>query len=61
MITTLNKLNLLNIVNSQVLMKMVALTPQGYFQSRRNRFDMFVTLIGVVWIFLHFTLKAVSD
>ncbi len=43
----------------QVLMKMVALTPQGYWQSRRNRFDMFVTLVGVVWIFLHFTLKAV--
>ncbi len=43
------------------MMKMVALTPQGYWQSRRNRFDMLVTLIGVVWICLHFTLKAVRE
>merc|ERR550532_457434 len=37
---------------------MAAMTPRGYWQSRRNRGDMFVTLIGVVWIFLHFSLQA---
>src|SRR6218665_4195673 len=41
-------------------MKNMALTPGGYWQSRRNRFDMFVTCLGVIWIVLHFTLSAVS-
>ncbi|KAK2154832.1 hypothetical protein LSH36_256g04076 [Paralvinella palmiformis] len=40
----------------EVIMKMIALTPAGYWQSRRNRFDMFVTFLGVIWIFLHFSL-----
>jgi len=39
---------------------MTALGPAGYWQSRRNRFDMFVTILGVIWIFLHFALKAVN-
>jgi len=39
---------------------MAALGPAGYWQSRRNRFDMFVTILGVIWIFLHFALKAVN-
>ncbi|ESP00278.1 hypothetical protein LOTGIDRAFT_225940 [Lottia gigantea] len=38
----------------EVFMKMVALSPGGYWTSRRNRFDMFVTLLGVLWIVLHF-------
>ena len=42
-------------------MKMIALTPHGYWQSRRNRCDMFVTFVGVIWICIHFTLKAVSE
>lgn len=42
----------------EVIMKNIALTPAGYWQSRRNRFDMFVTCLGVIWIVLHFTLKA---
>ena len=42
-------------------MKMIALTPGGYWQSRRNRFDTLVTFLGVIWIFLHFTLKAVCS
>jgi len=44
----------------QVVLKMAALGPAGYWQSRRNRFDMFVTILGVIWIFLHFALKAVN-
>ena len=35
-------------------MKMIALTPRGYWQSRRNRGDLLVTVLGVVWIALHF-------
>ena len=43
-------------------MKMIAFTPFGYWQSRRNRADMLVTILGVVWIVLdhilynHYTL-----
>lgn len=33
---------------------MIALTPKGYWTSRRNRFDMFVTFLGVVWTIIHF-------
>ncbi|XP_064638187.1 sodium leak channel NALCN-like isoform X2 [Lineus longissimus] len=40
----------------EVVMKMMALTPRGYWQSRRNRFDLMVTMFGVVWIVLHFSL-----
>ena len=35
-------------------MKMIALTPRGYWTSRRNRFDMLVTFVGVIWVFVHF-------
>ncbi|XP_053403059.1 sodium leak channel NALCN-like [Mercenaria mercenaria] len=38
----------------EVIMKMIALTPAGYWTRRSNRFDTFVTLIGVIWIFVHF-------
>ena len=34
-------------------MKMIALTPAGYWTSRRNRFDMFVTFVGMIWVFVH--------
>lgn len=33
-------------------MKNIAFTPRGYWQSRRNRYDLLVTVAGVVWIFL---------
>lgn len=36
-------------------MKMIAFTPRGYWQSRRNRYDLFVTVLGVLWLILHFT------
>lgn len=35
-------------------MKMFALGPFGYWQSRRNRFDLFVTFLGLLWILTHF-------
>ncbi|UYV62372.1 hypothetical protein LAZ67_2000323 [Cordylochernes scorpioides] len=40
----------------EVLMKMIAFTPRGYWQGRRNRYDLFVTVMGVIWIALHFIL-----
>ena len=33
-------------------MKMIAFTPYGYWQSRRNRGDLLVTILGVAWIIL---------
>ncbi|CAG2172733.1 unnamed protein product, partial [Oppiella nova] len=40
----------------EVLMKMIAFTARGYWQSRRNRYDLFVTVLGVLWLGLHFLL-----
>ncbi|KAI4457600.1 sodium leak channel non-selective protein [Holotrichia oblita] len=41
----------------EVVMKNIAFTPHGYLQSRRNRYDLFVTVLGVVWIFIHIMFK----
>ncbi|CAG5021946.1 unnamed protein product [Parnassius apollo] len=41
----------------EVVLKTVAFTPRGYWQSRRNRYDLLVTVAGCIWIFMHFTLK----
>lgn len=43
----------------EVVMKNIAFTPRGYLQSRRNRYDLFVTVLGVVWTFLHIMLQVV--
>ena len=37
----------------EVFVKTVAFTPRGYWQSRRNRYDLFVTVLGVIWAILH--------
>lgn len=34
----------------EVLMKVIAFTLRGYWQSRRNRYDLFVSLMGVAWV-----------
>ena len=39
---------------AEVIMKMIAFTPYGYWQSRRNRADLIVTILGVVWIVLDY-------
>lgn len=44
----------------EVVMKLIAFTPRGYWQSRRNRYDLFVTVLGVVWIILNFTIRVSS-
>ncbi|KAI5641499.1 ion transport protein domain-containing protein [Phthorimaea operculella] len=41
----------------EVLLKTIAFTPRGYWQSRRNRYDLLVTVAGCIWIFMHFALK----
>lgn len=41
----------------EVVMKNIAFTPRGYLQSRRNRYDLFVTVLGVIWIFIHVMFK----
>lgn len=38
----------------EVIMKMIAFTPYGYWQSRRNRGDLLVTILGVAWIVLNY-------
>jgi len=35
-------------------MKFIALSPKGYWYSRRNRMDLFVTFAGILWSVLHF-------
>lgn len=39
-------------------MKNIAFTPRGYWQSRRNRYDLLVTVVGVIWIVIHCTIKS---
>ncbi|XP_032668813.1 sodium leak channel non-selective protein-like [Odontomachus brunneus] len=41
----------------EVIMKNIAFTPRGYWQSRRNRYDLLVTVVGVIWIVVHCTMK----
>ena len=43
----------------EVVMKMVAFSARGYWQSRRNRYDLFVTALGLVWVILNFTFPMV--
>ncbi|XP_032878993.1 sodium leak channel non-selective protein isoform X2 [Amblyraja radiata] len=40
----------------EVTMKITAMSPSGYWQSRRNRYDLLVTSLGVIWVVLHFAL-----
>ncbi|GFS85124.1 sodium leak channel non-selective protein [Nephila pilipes] len=40
----------------EVIMKAIAFTPRGYWQSRRNRYDLLVTVVGVIWVVTHFML-----
>ncbi|CAG0907530.1 unnamed protein product, partial [Cyprideis torosa] len=38
----------------EVVTKIIAYTPRGYWQSMRNRYDMFVTALGLAWMVSHF-------
>ncbi|EYB82119.1 hypothetical protein Y032_0366g18 [Ancylostoma ceylanicum] len=39
---------------SQIILKVLAFTFAGFWQSRRNRIDLLITVFGLFWIFLHF-------
>ena len=41
----------------EVIMKLIAFTPYGYWQSRRNRFDLMVTILGIAWIVLDYMIE----
>jgi hypothetical protein len=41
---------------AEVIIKVVAFSPRGYWQSRRNRYDLFVTVLGVIWWIFHIAL-----
>ena len=38
-------------------LKIMAFTFRGYWHSRRNRFDLFLTASGVIWAILNFSLQ----
>ncbi|CAM9262063.1 unnamed protein product, partial [Lampetra planeri] len=41
----------------EVTMKCIAMSPGGYWQSRRNRYDLLVTCLGIIWVILHLSLQ----
>ena len=45
----------------EAVMKSIALGFAGYWQSRRNRFDLLVTILGIAWIILNFISMKKSD
>ncbi|VDO81574.1 unnamed protein product [Heligmosomoides polygyrus] len=38
----------------EIILKVLAFTFTGFWQSRRNRIDLLITVFGLTWIFLHF-------
>ncbi|PIC12425.1 hypothetical protein B9Z55_028444 [Caenorhabditis nigoni] len=38
----------------ECLLKMIAFTLSGFWQSRRNRIDLIITVLGINWIVFHF-------
>ncbi|CAF0876504.1 unnamed protein product [Rotaria sordida] len=45
----------------EAVMKCIALGIIGYWQSRRNRFDLLVTILGIAWIILNIISMGKSD
>ena len=45
----------------EVCMKMIAYTPHGYLHSFRNKMDLIVTILGVLWIILHQSFNSSSE
>uniref|UniRef100_A0A8C5SHY9 Sodium leak channel NALCN n=1 Tax=Laticauda laticaudata TaxID=8630 RepID=A0A8C5SHY9_LATLA len=44
------------LLSVKVTMKIIAMSPAGFWQSRRNRYDLLVTSLGVIWVILHFAI-----
>ena len=42
---------------ADAILKIIALTFRGYWHSRRNRFDFFLTCLGILWMILNFSLE----
>uniref|UniRef100_A0A915HXP5 Ion transport domain-containing protein n=1 Tax=Romanomermis culicivorax TaxID=13658 RepID=A0A915HXP5_ROMCU len=40
----------------EVIFKIVAYTPRGFLQSRRNKIDIIITGLGIAWCILHFAI-----
>ncbi|KAK0398822.1 hypothetical protein QR680_002769 [Steinernema hermaphroditum] len=38
----------------EILLKIVAFTVPGFWQSRRNRIDLLITMLGIFWVITHF-------
>ncbi|CAI5445372.1 unnamed protein product [Caenorhabditis angaria] len=41
----------------ECFLKMIAFTISGFWQSRRNRIDLIITILGIMWIIAHFILQ----
>ena len=41
----------------QILLKLSAFTPRGFWQSKRNRIDLLLTCMGITWVLLHFSVS----
>ena len=39
-------------------MKLIALSPKGYWYSRRNRMDLLITVAAVLWAVLHLSFRS---
>ncbi|VDL70562.1 unnamed protein product [Nippostrongylus brasiliensis] len=45
----------------EIILKVLAFTFAGFWQSRRNRIDLLITVFGLSWIFLHFFVAVPSS
>ncbi|KAK6025083.1 hypothetical protein OSTOST_09027, partial [Ostertagia ostertagi] len=45
----------------EIILKVLAFTFAGFWQSRRNRIDLLITVFGLLWIFLHFFVAVPSS
>ena len=48
----------LTVILLQVVMKLIALSPKGYWYSRRNRMDLLITVAAVLWAVLHLSFRS---
>ncbi|TMS38414.1 hypothetical protein L596_005144 [Steinernema carpocapsae] len=39
---------------AEILLKIIAFTVPGFWQSRRNRIDLLITILGIFWVITHF-------
>lgn len=39
-----------------MFLKIIAFTFRGFWQSKRNRIDLLITVLGTIWIIAHFVM-----